>query len=60
MSKNTHVIDNEILPTSVDKELLYYDGYWHVKVFELNEASIWTDRGTGQASCIQQVDLKLL
>jgi len=50
-------MDNEILPTSVDKELLYYDGYWHVKVFELNEDSIWTDRGTGQASCIQHVDL---
>ncbi len=57
MKKNDTIIENEALPTSVDKELFYYDNCWRVKVFELNLDSSWADCGTGLAGIIQQVSL---
>ena len=55
MKKNDTIVDNEILPTSVDKELYYQDNSWRVKVFELNLDSTWTDCGTGLTRIIQRV-----
>jgi hypothetical protein len=54
MKKNDTIVENEALPTSVDKELFYYDNCWRVKVFELNPDSTWEDCGTGLAGIIQQ------
>lgn len=59
MSKKSPVIDKENLPTLVDKEILCPEDGWHVKIFELNEDNIWTDRGTGRASIVQQVSFRI-
>ena len=56
--KRDQILDKEVLPTLVDKELLYHDSYWRVKIFELNGDNIWTDCGTGQANIAQQVIFK--
>ena len=55
MKSNESIIEKEILPSSVEKELFYYDQFWRVKVFELNPDSTWTDCGTGLASIIHHV-----
>jgi len=55
MKKSDTIIDNEILPTSVEKELFCGDNSWRVKVFELNADNTWIDCGTGSARIIQQV-----
>jgi len=55
MKNNDAIMDKEILPGPIDKELYYYDQFWRVKVFELNPDSTWSDCGTGNATIIHQV-----
>lgn len=55
MKKDDLILDKEVLPNPVDKDM-FCDEYWRVKVFELNAENTWMDCGTGLASIIQNVE----
>ncbi len=56
MKKSDTIVDNEILPSAIEKEIFYNENSWRVKVFELSADSSWADSGTGQARILQQVE----
>ena len=55
MKRNNPIQDGETLPNCLDKELLYSENNWYIKLFELNSENSWVDKGTGTATIIRKV-----
>ena len=54
------IIDNENLPSAVDRQLSPKGEKWRVKVFVIDEENAWNDKGAGAAQILREVCVSAL